>query len=171
MVGIDPGLSGCISVISEHGLYLCHAEMDTTADFGHKISALSACDMLGKISERESTVKWMKARHMIVAVERAWARDSQSCTATFSQGMTYGTALELAHLIRKARESMGLTTRIELVAPITWTKFFFKGPATKADHIKMANLKFQCNLKKSQDGLADSLLIAEYARMKFLHAK
>lgn len=147
-IGIDPGKSGGISVIWEDGIVRCEAWDDS--DF---ISVIN-------LVNRHAT-----SNNILIAccVEKVGAMPGQGVTSMFSFGKSAG-------FIEGALRASKIP--YQLVTPQTWKKEFGLN-ASKQKSIDVChrlfpdvNLKRTDRCKTDHDGMAESLLMAEYARRK-----
>lgn len=141
-IGIDPGKSGAMAIIN--------GKMVTTIPFDEEAYA----DALARVDEKNA----------FAIVERVSAMPGQGVTSMFSFGENYGFI-------------QGLLTAYnipyELVMPRVWKKEFGV-TSDKNTSIAVAkrlfpdvSLKRTERCKKDDDGIAEALLIAAFARRKF----
>jgi crossover junction endodeoxyribonuclease RuvC len=144
-IGIDPGLSGGIACID--GVVTWTAPMPTVKD-GTKttVNAYALRNMIVDLGPLD-----------LVMIEKVGTRPGQGIVSAFSFGEGCG-------VIR------GILTALErpydYVLPQTWTKAIGIPPkAGKPEHVAAARRLFpHVDLRDTQDGMADALLIAEYGR-------
>jgi hypothetical protein len=162
IVGIDPGVSGAIVTLNRYGtVCVSRQPMPTLKNgLGREVLDLQA---ISKIFAE------IKACNAFVAIEQLqpMPMDKGGTLANYARGRSLGVleALCVAH---------GLP--YQLIRPQTWQKQMLagvEGTDTKARSIIAAqrlfpdvNLKRTERSKKLDDGIADALLIAEYARRK-----
>jgi hypothetical protein len=144
-IGIDPGLSGGIAYI--HG-YIVGVHPMPTIKIGTK-----------QMVDTEKVRDWISALGPIdlIMIEQVNAGAVKSVMSAFAFGRGYG---RIEGVIR------ALDRPHDYVASPTWTKALgiTKG-AGKPEHIAVARRLFpSVVLRDTQDGPADALLIAEYAR-------
>ena len=145
-IGIDPGLSGALAVISPKGAYAI------TFDEDDYIDALKSC------------VQENGAGSVRAVVEHVGAMPKQGVASTFKFGTNFGwiqgvlAALEIPY---------------ELVRPLKW-KREFSCTSDKNTSIEVAKRMFPAvsllatpRCKKPHDGMAEALLMAEYCRRNF----
>ena len=144
-IGIDPGKSGALAVLCEGGE-----------------TVLTPFDELG-YRNALSRVAAMPARAAAV-VERVGAMPKQGVTSMFSFGTNYGYIQGLLS---------AFAIPYELVVSAKWKKAFGV-TADKNTSIAVAqrlfpdvDLRRTQNCRKPDDGMAEALLMAEYARRKF----
>ncbi len=139
-IGIDPGQSGALAWINDSGM----ADVFPFSDIGY----LNFCFRC-------------KGKPAVAAVEKVGAMPGQGVTSMFKFGENYGwiQGILKAHLIP-----------YELVTPQKWKKEF-SVTSDKNTSIEVCkrlfpdvNLKRTEKCKKDHDGMAEALLIAEYAR-------
>ena len=146
-IGIDPGKNGGISVIFEDDIRKCrNAE-------AHVYSDEYLVDLCKDIREKSLLAE--------VAVERVNAMPGQGVTSMFNFGQNYG----IIQGVLKAN-----LIPYELVTPQRWKKMFGV-TSDKNSSIAVCkrlfpgvNLKRTDKCTKDHDGMAESLLLAEYAR-------
>lgn len=138
-IGIDPGKGGAIAVISDDKTVIA------TATF----------------SEEAYRAIVSENRNSFAVVEDVHAMPKQGVTSMFNFGYNKGWIMGLlyANLVS-----------VELVSPQKWKKIFSLN-GEKQKSIERAKQLFPCvsllatpRCKKAHDGLAEALLMAEYAR-------
>lgn len=139
-IGIDPGKKGAIAIIYEDGA----AEV-APMDAAHYRTILACVD--------EHTT--------VCALERVSARPGQGVVSMFSFGESYGYLQGLLDAYQ---------IPYELVTPQRWKKAF-EVTGDKNSSIAVAKRLFPgvsllrtVNSRKDDDGMAEALLLAEYAR-------
>ena len=143
-MGIDPGKNG--------GLALIEAEDNNIRSY--KTTPFNDVSLIGSLM-------LLKPNRVRCVVEKVGAMPGQGITSMFNFGKNYG-------FILGALESFGFS--YELVTPKKWKKEFGV-TADKNTSIEVckrlfpeANLKRTERCKKDHDGMAEALLMAEYAR-------
>lgn len=138
-IGIDPGKGGAIAVIDNNGYVI------VTATFSEEAYR----DI---ISENEKS---------FAVVEDVHAMPKQGVTSMFNFGYNKGWIMGLLY---------ANSISVELVSPQKWKKMFSLN-GEKQKSIERAKQLFPCasllatpRCKKAHDGLAEALLMAEYAR-------
>lgn len=150
-IGIDPGKNGALAAIDEtsEGVFVLHV-----IPFDE---ALYNCALLG-VDEKNTRC----------ALEKVGAMPKQGVSSTWSFAENYGfiRGLLRAHFIPH-----------ELIPPQKWKKAF-GATADKSTSIDVArrlfpevDLKRTSNSRKDDDGMAEALLLAEYARRTMGGAK
>lgn len=141
-IGIDPGKTGAMAVIEEGIAFAI--PFDERA----YIDTLLTCD----------------PKQTAVCLEHVSAMPKQGVTSVFNFGLNFG-------WIQGVLASQGFS--YELVRPQKWKKEF-SATSDKNTSVSVAKRLFPTvSLKKTQrctkddDGLAEALLMAEYARRKF----
>lgn len=140
-IGIDPGKNGGIAVISDNG------------------------DIISLHTFSEETIVEVLHNHKDCKciLEKVNAMPGQGVVSMFNFGMNFG----FIQGVLKSNE-----IPFELIPPQKWKKEFSvtKDKNTSIDVAKRlfpnVNLKATDRCKKDHDGLAESLLMAEYARRK-----
>lgn len=143
IMGIDPGIEGAISVIDNKGVAVYIATMP------------SMKDLYSKIKEAEPDY---------VVIEAAFTNKNQGNKSNFTIGKNYGTILGTLY-------SYGV--QVEEVYPITWKSYLRLVGGGKEAAVAMAEVLFPQTVKamgslnkKRHEGLAESLLIAEWGRQQ-----
>jgi crossover junction endodeoxyribonuclease RuvC len=152
-IGIDPGVNGAVAVLTED-----HAKVFDIPTFwvtkGQKRRQAYDLPAFFTLLAR-LTVSGVVA----VTVEDVHAMPGQGVTSMFSMG--YGVGLIHGHLT-------ALRIPFELVTPQRWKKEMLAGVATKdkkAAYVKASRLFPHIDLgRRSDQGRAEALLIAEYGR-------
>lgn len=143
-IGIDPGKSGALGCI----------DTSNGAAFAVPFNREAYINELRNCAQKEA----------IVCLEHVGARPGQGVTSMFSFGENFG-------FIRGVLEANGIP--YELVRPQKWKKEF-SITADKNGAVEVCKRLFpgvsllptgKC--RKDSDGMAESLLMAEYARRKF----
>lgn len=141
-IGVDPGKSGAMAVINGDNV--------TVIPFDEKeyIDILLDCDILNTVA----------------CIEHVHSMPGQGVSSVFNFGMNFG-------WIQGIFAAYGIP--YELVTPQKWKKEFSatSDKNTSIDVCKRlfpsVSLKKTERCKKDDDGIAESLLLAEYARRKF----
>lgn len=147
IVGIDPGLSGGLALITPIGAYV--EEMPLA---GKEIDAAEVAVLLKG---------WAPD---VVYVEQVHSMPKQGVASSFKFGMGYGT-------IRAAVVVLGY--RLELVSPQSWKKIVLAGTLKDKDAaVDWARRSYPLvklvppGCRKAHDGMADALAIAEFGRLR-----
>lgn len=146
-IGIDPGKSGGFAVIVD-GI----AETFVYDD----LEFIAFLEQYGREKYKNSEV--------IVCLEKVGAMPGQGVVSMFNFGQSYG-------FIKGSLEAFSIP--FQLVSPQTWKKEFSLN-SSKELSIEVCrrlfptvNLMATPRCKKAHDGMAEALLMAEYARRKF----
>ena len=153
IMGLDPGMSGGISIIETKKdklpqIIYC-LKMPVVNMFGKKIVDIKL------LYESISAFKID-----ISIIEKVHAMPRQGVTSSFQFGRSFGSLETLAYL---------LSQRVDYVAPAVWKKYLGVG-SSKKDSLDMARLKFGKNEvweKKTNDGIAEASLLVLYWISKF----
>lgn len=152
-IGIDPGLSGAIGIMSLGG-YLDVRDMPLIEKGVYDVPAMKR---YVNVAFREKT---------FVMLERQQAMPGQGVSSTFKTGMGYGIWLGVL-----AAEKIAY----EIVSPVTWKKRMVgSGGKDKLKSIARAKALFpglEDKFLKSKDGRAEAMLLAEYARIRGMGRK
>lgn len=142
-IGIDPGLSGAMAVISTNGAYAIPFDEE------EYVTTLKSC-----IDEKYA---------IRAVVEHVGAMPKQGVASTFKFGTNFG-------WIQGILFALGIP--YELVRPQKWKKEF-SCTSDKNTSVSVARRLFPSvsllatpRCKKPHDGMAEALLMAEYARRK-----
>ena len=158
-IGIDPGKSGGISLISNDGELIYKAPFDqTTKEYDPNI-------LFGIFTQINSIVG---IGPVMAVIEKVSAMPGQGVSSMFKFGTMYG-------FIRMAVVAMGWS--YELIAPRTWTKELHKGvdqnTQPKERSIIISSRLFpEQDFRKSQrsstphTGMVDATLLAYYGYLK-----
>ena len=140
-IGVDPGKTGAMVLISEDGDTLIH-------------------DYSGMVDAHETLMAWMTEYSVVgAAVERQHAFPGQGVSSMFSLGENYGAWQQLF-----VCHAIPLVT----VAPKDWQKGLIPPKSHKDYHLDVARKMFphaELILKKHH-GRADALLIADWLRRR-----
>lgn len=151
-IGIDPGKNGAIAVI-------CSINDDITAR-ARSFEKIRYKTILKYLPEEDNIVK----KNVFCVLERVSAMPGQGVKSMFSFGENYG-------YIQGLLEAYEVP--YELVTPQTWKKEFGV-TSDKNTSIDVCERLFPSvdlyrteRSRKKDDGLAEAILLAEYARRKF----
>lgn len=143
-IGIDPGAKGSMATIHPDGISL--VPWDETIMY---------------IVNLREIVDNSQGMRIVAAVEHVGAMPGQGVVSMFNFGKNFGTILGILHALK---------IPFELVRPQRWMKYFGI-TGDKNNHIAVAHRLFpEVSLKrtkrcsKDDDGHADALLLAEWAR-------
>lgn len=148
IMGLDPGISGGISVIetnqSKLPKILYSLKMPVVSMYGKKI-----------VDTKKVYESLINYKIDISIIEKVHAMPRQGVTSSFQFGRSFGAIETLAYL---------LSQRVDYVAPAVWKKHLGVG-ASKKDSLDLARLKFGNNdiwNKKTNDGIAEASLLVLY---------
>ena len=140
-IGIDPGRSGAIAVIDEDG-------------------GVASCSVFSEEEYKRIAFCSLPAYAM---VEDVHAMPKQGLSSTFSFGVNKGWILGVMYAVG---------VKVELVSPNKWKKWFGI-TSDKSSSIAKAKMLFpNVSLRRTErctkdhDGMAEALLLAEYARSR-----
>lgn len=142
-VGIDPGKSGALAILYDDGQVETHA-FDAGV-YTHTLKAVRGCDSI------------------VCCVEKVGAMPGQGVVSMFNFGHNLG-------FIEGLLRAYGIP--YQLVPPQTWKKeFSLSSEKTKSIEVCQklfpnANLLATARSRKPSDGIAEALLMAEYARRR-----
>ena len=158
-IGIDPGITGAIAVLDSEGKVALF-DMPVRVR-GGKVSKEVSALKLGEILREFVGEKEAEGRKAIICVERVASRPDQGVAGMFSLGDSYGVVRGCVG---------GLGGFCVDVIPVVWRK----GVGLKAGTGKEGSLAGARALfgregleRKKDNGRADALLIAEYARRRW----
>ena len=146
-IGIDPGKTGGVAVISEDGKVMVSIEMPVTST--KEINSAYLYALFTSIKEETFCV-----------IEKSQSMPKQGVKSTFSYGVGYG---EVRAVLKAS------LTPFQEVAPATWKKEFNLIKKAKMDSCDTAQKlfpseSFLTERGRMMDGKAEALLLAEYAR-------
>jgi len=159
-IGIDPGLSGAIAIISNHSIEVHDfpvIKLDVKK--GTKIKKKSIID----IAAYAELLRPFTAVDAIVTVERVHAMPKQGVTSMFRMGEAFGISCAVP---------ITLGIPLTYASPVTWKKKMLAGYSVKNKKTSLLVAKesfpsLRHRLARvSDDGRAEALLIAEYSRTK-----
>lgn len=157
IIGIDPGITGAISVIWEDG-YAVH-DLPTMANgkggakVKSKIDGAGLAELLGELGFAFSIETAPE-----VYLERVSAMPGQGVSSMFSMGDTFG-------CIRGVCAALGY--RVHIITPQEWKKHFGLGKDKEVVRAKAIELFPEASLARNKDhNRAEALLIAEYGRTR-----
>lgn len=143
-IGIDPGKKGAFAAIEEGGEYVKTWDSLLFVEYCRNI--------------------YRTGKKAVACVEKVGAMPGQGVTSMFSFGKSAG-------FIEGVLQSYGIP--YQLITPQRWKKEFSLGHS-KEDSITVCKRLFPSvkllptdRCKKESDGMAEALLMAEYARRKF----
>jgi Holliday junction resolvasome RuvABC endonuclease subunit len=157
VIGVDPGFSGALAVLTLSGEVVLVAAMPVT-----KVAKGSELDTQTLIGLIDGVRKTHPIR--LATIEKVHAMPKQGVTSVFTFGKAYGEILGVL-------KTLGVP--VELVTPQRWQKEILHGTAgkSKEDSIAFARRRFpHTSLKatarstKDHDGISDALAIAEWGR-------
>jgi len=151
IIGVDPGKTGGVAVLHEGRLLGAH-RMPVTAD-GKQVDAHGVRDLLDAIAN---------PNHDTIVLERVHAMPKNGSIASFSLGHSVGIVVGVA---------LGAGYRLRLIGPAEWKKIVGipAGSDKGASRAKASELfpdQRELWKLKRDDGLAESALIAEAARIR-----
>lgn len=160
ILGIDPGLSGGIAVVTTQG-YMCAVSKLPTIEIVSQRKKKRELDIRPLVDYIVTTLCGQKKLHPVACyVESVHAMPGQGVTSMFTFGMGFG-------MLRGMLATLDIRTI--MVSPVTWkravladSKHDKKGTIaycqTKYKHLSMV----PPGSRKPQDGMADAICIAEY---------
>lgn len=146
-IGCDPGKKGAVCVLSEQGIEVLSPLANT--------EFFLAIDKAKYLSE-------LKMERIVCCIEKVHAMPKQGSVSMFTFGEGYG-------WLKGVMNTMGIP--FQEIPPQTWKKEFGLN-SDKQKSVEVAKQLFPNaklipdGCKKEQDGLAEALLMAEYARRK-----
>ena len=157
IIGIDPGQSGGLGAIASDGRYLGSIPMPVMV-VSPTIKAMDVVEILGWF-ERMSILAKATAR---IYIEQVSSRPCEGVKSVFSFGVGYGGLLAVAALSG---------CPYELVTPNKWKKALALNSDKKLSLGRARALWPDAPLGRMKDeGVAEALLLAEYARTKLVNA-
>lgn len=171
-VGVDVGIKGAVSVIDINGKLLTTFKMPINKDF--KFSNSGKKTSIVDISKLKSlllpAVGSYKKDEVFIGMEKLFLAKMSKGNGMLTSGMNYGRMWAVLELI---------TPNINIIAARTWQSTIFKkygitpdgDSDSKSMSIELASRLYgektliTSGCKVASDGIADSLLIAQYLRM------
>jgi Holliday junction resolvasome RuvABC endonuclease subunit len=147
-MGVDPGVNGAVAVIGQDARVL---ELDRTPTFKPKKDSQRKEYLLGAMYEL-----LLKREVTLCIIETVHAMPTNGSIGNFVLGRGSG-LWEMALLVAKIP--------VIKVAPPTWKKHYgLLGQKKEGSILKAQQLFPTHSFKKSEDGLAEALLLANYGR-------
>lgn len=156
--GIDPGKDGCLAILGYRETPILIPFSET--EYANQLRRLEYCCRT-EAEKDLAAIMHVQATEVFCVVEHVNAMPGQGVTSCFSFGQNFGFILGLLTAFR---------IPYELVRPLKWKKEF-SCTSDKNTSIEVAQRLFpdvdlrrtpQC--RKPHDGIAEALLMAEYAR-------
>ena len=150
-IGIDPGLSGAIAVLTDDSLQIHDMPVMTVDRNGKAKRQVSA-------NELAELLNLYAGKDCHVYVERVSAMAGQGVTSVFSFGRSFGMIEGILAALKMP---------VTFVAPATWVKGVGRGPGKDASRSRAMELfpEYQHMFKRvKDDGRADAALIAHWGR-------
>ena len=150
-IGIDPGLSGAIAIISDDSLKVFDMPtmtVDRNGKAKRQVSANELAELLYTCSGKDCHVY----------VERVSAMAGQGVTSVFSFGRSFGMIEGILAALKMP---------VTFVAPATWVKGVGRGPgkdASRARAMELFPLQQEFFKRVKDDGRADAALIAYWGK-------
>ena len=150
-IGIDPGLSGAIAVLTDESLQI-HDMPVMTVDRNGKAKRQVSANELAELLNLHA------GRDCHVYVERVSAMAGQGVTSVFSFGRSFGMIEGILAALKMP---------VTFVAPATWTRAIGRSPGKDASRARAMELfpNYEYFFKRvKDDGRADAALIAHWGR-------
>ena len=154
-IGIDPGLSGAIAVLTDDTLQI-HDMPVMTVDRNGKAKRQVSANELAELLYLYS--KMYSGEDCHVYCERVSAMAGQGVTSVFSFGRSFGMIEGILAALKMP---------VTFVAPATWTRAIGRSPGKDASRSRAMELfpEYQHMFKRvKDDGRADAALIAHWGR-------
>lgn len=157
--GIDPGKDGCLAILGYRETPILIPFSET--EYANQLRRLGYCCCRTEAEKDLAAIMRVPPTEVFCVVEHVNAMPGQGVTSCFSFGQNFGFILGLLTAFRLP---------YELVRPLKWKKEF-SCTSDKNTSIEVAQRLFpdvdlrrtpQC--RKPHDGIAEALLMAEYAR-------
>lgn len=166
-IGVDPGLSGAISVISEEGELLFCEDMPKRKDVSKNTVDIWS------LSKNEEFKDYLFLWEPHIAIERVNPMPAGGTSSTRQQGIaSTGSFMRAAGKIEGFFEAYGFEPR--LVVPTVWKRYFDLLKKDKFASVVLARTYWASHVDiflKSKDGRAESALIAEWLRETYSEGK
>lgn len=150
-IGIDPGLSGAIAVLTDDTLQI-HDMPTMTVDRNGKAKRQVSANELAEL------LNLYASKDCHVYVERVSAMAGQGVTSVFSFGRSFGMIEGILAALKMP---------VTFVAPATWTRAIGRSPGKDASRARAMELfpNYEYFFKRvKDDGRADAALIARWGR-------
>jgi crossover junction endodeoxyribonuclease RuvC len=150
-IGIDPGLSGAIAVLTDDSLQIHDMPVMTVDRNGKAKRQVSA-------NELAELLNLYAGKDCHVYVERVSAMAGQGVTSVFSFGRSFGMIEGILAALKMP---------VTFVAPATWTRAIGRSPGKDASRARAMELfpDYEFFFKRvKDDGRADAALIAHWGR-------
>jgi crossover junction endodeoxyribonuclease RuvC len=150
-IGIDPGLSGAIAVLTDDSLQIHDMPVMTVDRNGKAKRQVSA-------NELAELLNLYASKDCHVYVERVSAMAGQGVTSVFSFGRSFGMIEGILAALKMP---------VTFVAPATWTRAIGRSPGKDASRARAMELfpNYEYFFKRvKDDGRADAALIAHWGR-------
>lgn len=150
-IGIDPGLSGAIAVLTDDSLQIHDMPVMTVDRNGKAKRQVSA-------NELAELLNLYAGKDCHVYVERVSAMAGQGVTSVFSFGRSFGMIEGILAALKMP---------VTFVAPATWTRAIGRSPGKDASRARAMELfpNYEFFFKRvKDDGRADAALIAHWGR-------
>ena len=150
-IGIDPGLSGAVAIISDDSLKVFDMPTMTVDRNGKAKRQVSA-------NELAELLNLYAGKDCHVYVERVSAMAGQGVTSVFSFGRSFGMIEGILAALKMP---------VTFVAPATWTRAIGRSPGKDASRARAMELfpNHEYFFKRvKDDGRADAALIAHWGR-------
>jgi crossover junction endodeoxyribonuclease RuvC len=150
-IGIDPGLSGAIAVLTDDTLQIHDMPVMTVDRNGKAKRQVSA-------NELAELLNLYAGKDCHVYVERVSAMAGQGVTSVFSFGRSFGMIEGILAALKMP---------VTFVAPATWTRAIGRSPGKDASRARAMELfpDYEYFFKRvKDDGRADAALIAHWGR-------
>ena len=150
-IGIDPGLSGAIAVLTDDALQIHDMPVMTVDRNGKAKRQVSA-------NELAELLNLYAGKDCHVYVERVSAMAGQGVTSVFSFGRSFGMIEGILAALKMP---------VTFVAPATWTRAIGRSPGKDASRARAMELfpNYEYFFKRvKDDGRADAALIAHWGR-------
>ena len=149
MIGIDPGLSGALAVVTDRDgpsmnrPYIASIDMPTLSVKGKRVlSPRVLIDFFEQYPDED------------VCIEDVHAMPGQGVSSMFRFGESFGIVQGIA---------FSLNRRVLFISPQRWKKFFLLPPGKDASVQKAMNLFPELRFARKKDhGQADAILLAYY---------
>ena len=150
-IGIDPGLSGAIAVLTDDSLQIHDMPVmivDRNGKAKRQVSANELAELLNLYAGKDCHVY----------VERVSAMAGQGVTSVFSFGRSFGMIEGILAALKMP---------VTFVAPATWTRAIGRSPGKDASRARAMELfpNYEYFFKRvKDDGRADAALIAHWGK-------
>ena len=156
-MGIDPGLTGAVGVVNEHGDFVACVDLPTKSKPTTAARVKRELDAVAFHRQLHSIIR--NNQKGLAVIESVSSRPHQGVASTFSLGDSFG-------VLRGVLSVSPLA--VDCVVPTVWKRAFdLLGQSKQAARVLAQRLYPEASLKRQKDhNRADALLLARYGWLK-----